>query len=82
MSQKFMHLMPGPKESELAQRLTAAGLHAAPSGRLAGGIHVRYRTATNDEAEIERIVAAVAPGTSRGPGGAPTVFIEGYRDAW
>lgn len=81
MSQKFMHLIAGPNEPELARRLTAAGFRAAQSGRLAGGIHVRYRTESGDEAEIERIVAAVAPGTRRGPDGAPTMSIDGYREA-
>jgi hypothetical protein len=81
MSQRFMHLVAKANGSELERRLTAAGFHVAPSGRRVGGIHVRYRTDTNDEAEIERIVAAVAPGTNRGPDGAPTMTIDGYREA-
>ena len=75
-----MHLVANDNESELGRRLTAAGFHVAPSGRLAGGIHVRYRTDTNDEAEIEQIVASVSPGAHRGPDGAPTMHIQGYRE--
>lgn len=80
MRQMFMHLIASDSQlSRLTKRLEAAAFLVIPSRRASGGIHVRVRTETGDEAEVERIVAEVAPETKRGPGGAPTTDIKGYR---
>lgn len=77
----FMHLMSSDSGlATLTKRLEAADFLVAPSHRAVGGIHVRVRTETGDEAEVERIVAEVAPGTRRGTSGAPTMDIKGYRE--
>jgi hypothetical protein len=80
MEQKFVHIMAGENESILVAALTSAGFKVGPSGRLSGGVHVRVRTGTQDEATVEATAARVAPDAIFGPSGSPTTHLEGYRD--
>jgi hypothetical protein len=79
MEQQFMHIMAGDAEATLAAELTSAGFKVAPSGRMSGGIHVRVRVGTADEATVQRITDRVAPSATFGPSGSPTTHLEGYR---
>ena len=81
MSQRMLHLMAPPdQERELTTRLRSSGFQVSASGRLAGGIHVRVRAGSTDEAEVDRIAAEVAPDARRGPAATPTHDLAGYRE--
>lgn len=80
-AQKLLYIVgAGAAEPALRRRLAAEGFDAKPSGRLAGGIHVRIRVGTDDEATVDRIVSEVAPDAARGPSGTPIYDFEGYRE--
>lgn len=80
MSQSLLHVMPAQTlEATLRRRLEGAGFRTTPSGRMSGGIHVRVRENTGDEAEVRRIVDEVAPGAEYGPAGSPTHDVVDYR---
>jgi hypothetical protein len=81
MRQIFLYLIPIDSQlQKLTKRLEAVGFQVAPSQRAVGGVLVRVRTDTGDEGLVERIIAEVAPDTRRGPSGAPTTEVKGYRE--
>lgn len=69
----LLHLMaPDEQLVGLTNRLEPLGVQVRPSARMSGGVHVRVREGTDDEAEVQAIVDAVAPNARRGPSGTPT----------
>lgn len=81
MKQTFLYLMgPDDQISALSRRLKAEEFSVGPSGRMTGGVHVRIREETGDEDLVMRIAGEVAPNVRRGPGGSPSMSIDGYRE--
>lgn len=81
MGQAFMHYYGDDNGmAEFMRRLEAAGYRVGPANRDVGGVHIRIREGTGDEADVAQIAAEVAPDLVRGPDGSPTVTLVGYRE--
>lgn len=77
-----MHIMgPADQLAALTSRLESTGFRVHESRRMPGGIEVRYREGTGDEADVLAAMAAAAPDAKRGPvDGAPSRHFPGYRE--
>lgn len=83
MSQTFLTYAfdSAEQRDRVATRLSAAKFVTADARRLVPhSLHIRIRTGTGDQAEVERVLAEFAPNAEKLPGGSPTVGIVGYRE--
>ncbi len=79
-NQTFLYLYGGDEQlSVLTKKLEAKGFAVSPAKRMTGGIHVRVRENTEDEATVETLRASLAPDVRQGPGAAPSMSLKDYR---
>ena len=79
MTQQFLHIMAGKADAELSAALVKVRFKVATSDRMLGGLDVRVRRDTNDEAAVMAIVSRIAPDAVRGPNGTPAMNLRDYR---
>lgn len=67
--------------AKVRQALEADGFAVNITERVAGpALAVRVRQNTGDAERVDQLVRELAPKADKGPGSAPTVHLDGYRE--
>ena len=83
MSQTFVNYFVSDDalRTQVKRGLEEDGFRVTITQYLAGpALAVRVRKDSGDAARVEQLVLQSAPEATKGPGSAPTVHLEGYRD--
>jgi hypothetical protein len=80
MTQRFMTYACGDRAQPVTRELTSRGYDVTNAQRMVPSIQIRVRESTGDKAEVEQVVASLAPDAKLMPEGVPSMNLRGYRD--